>query len=204
MVRELLLVFLQHEISALARIALAETSREGLLQYREHEPDLIISELFLDGTTGPGMLESIRHEFPQARILIYTGATTYQILQTGRLLNPQGFVHKTDPITTLKRSLEAVLDGGSSHSPEIRRRLDGPDTGECLEFNPRQLAIISLIADGYKNEAIARQIGRSVKTVEDARSAIMQSIGTNHQAGLVAFAIHEGLVIKEVPSRTLP
>ena len=58
----------------------------------------------------------------------------------------------------------------------------------------RQREILQLIAEGKSTKEIAFQLNVSVKTVETHRSALMDRLGIHDIAGLVLYAVRQGLI----------
>jgi DNA-binding NarL/FixJ family response regulator len=65
---------------------------------------------------------------------------------------------------------------------------------EKFNISDRELEIIKLIAEGYINKEIADKLFISNHTVNTHRKNIMQKLGINNTAGIVLFAVKEGLV----------
>ncbi|MNE81622.1 Oxygen regulatory protein NreC [compost metagenome] len=63
-----------------------------------------------------------------------------------------------------------------------------------VPLTTRQLEILRLIARGETTRSIAEGLGLSVKTVEAHRSQIMHRLQIHDVAGLVLFAVREGII----------
>jgi DNA-binding NarL/FixJ family response regulator len=61
-------------------------------------------------------------------------------------------------------------------------------------LSQRQAEVLQLLAAGSSMREIARQLGRSVKTVETHRAEAMKRLGIRDLAGLVRYAVQVGLV----------
>lgn len=71
----------------------------------------------------------------------------------------------------------------------------GDTTGSALDsLTPRQREVLQLIAEGKRTKEIAVILGRSVRTVETHRAAIMRELHIDSVAGLAIFATNHGLV----------
>jgi DNA-binding CsgD family transcriptional regulator len=68
------------------------------------------------------------------------------------------------------------------------------DASALASLTPRQRAVLELMARGHSTREIAKQMGRSVKTVETHRAQLMRRLKIHHVPGLVTFAIRAGLV----------
>jgi DNA-binding NarL/FixJ family response regulator len=62
------------------------------------------------------------------------------------------------------------------------------------ELTPRQLQILTMIAQGQSTKEIAWSLDLSVKTIETHRLQLMQRIGIRDVAGLTLYAVKNQLV----------
>ena len=58
----------------------------------------------------------------------------------------------------------------------------------------RELQVIVLICDGRTTKQIASTLGIGVKTAESHRTRLMQKLDIHSTAGLVRYAIRQGLI----------
>ncbi len=63
-----------------------------------------------------------------------------------------------------------------------------------IDFTQREIEIIKLLADGFTNKEIGDKLFISHRTVDTHRTNIMKKVGVNNVAGLISFAIKNGLV----------
>jgi len=61
-------------------------------------------------------------------------------------------------------------------------------------LTPRQREILQLIAEGHTTHEIAIRLQISAKTVETHRTEIMRRLNIHEVAGLVRYAVRNGLV----------
>jgi len=62
------------------------------------------------------------------------------------------------------------------------------------QLSPREREVVQLIARGRTNKEIAKRLSISVRTVERHRSSIMNKLGLQNRAELVAYAVQQGLL----------
>lgn len=60
------------------------------------------------------------------------------------------------------------------------------------QLSPREREVVRLIARGRTNKEIAKRLSISVRTVERHRSSIMNKLGLQNRAELVAYAVQQG------------
>lgn len=117
-----------------------------------------------------------------------------------------------DRVGSLLRQLEdpptvllARLDGRSRMVGELLgcavKRLEsgnGADEPSVEDITPRQREILRMVARSHTSREIGERLDISPRTVETHRANMMQRLGIHDVAGLVRFAISEGLVEPEV------
>jgi two-component system, NarL family, nitrate/nitrite response regulator NarL len=77
--------------------------------------------------------------------------------------------------------------------PDIGSAPPPPSSGSNT-LSPREIQVLTLIADGYTNKQIADQLGISVRTVETHRERLMRKLDVQGTASLTKAAIMLGLV----------
>ena len=65
---------------------------------------------------------------------------------------------------------------------------------EAKPLTRRELQVITLICDGRTTKQIAALLSIGVKTADSHRSRLMQKLDIHSTAGLVRYAIRQGLV----------
>jgi DNA-binding NarL/FixJ family response regulator len=72
-----------------------------------------------------------------------------------------------------------------------------PATDQFDRLTDRERQVCKLVAEGYTNQAIAHQLGLSIKTVEKHRSNMMQKLGVQDVASLIREAIRHSIIFLE-------
>jgi DNA-binding NarL/FixJ family response regulator len=103
-------------------------------------------------------------------------ATIYRVIREGVMI----------PRTRGPRSL--------NHFWEEIKAVGGP---RYEQLSPREHEIVRLIARGRTNKEIAKRLSISVRTVERHRSSIMNKLGLQNRAELIAYAVQQGLMSGE-------
>jgi two-component system, NarL family, response regulator DegU len=63
-----------------------------------------------------------------------------------------------------------------------------------MNLSERELEVLEHICEGTTSPQIADMVNLSVRTVEGHRNRIMEKTGTKNIAGLVAWAVRNGVV----------
>jgi len=61
-------------------------------------------------------------------------------------------------------------------------------------LSQREHQVIYLVAKGYTNKEIAKQLSLSVRTVERYSASVMNKLGLHNRAELITYAVREGIV----------
>lgn len=165
----------------------------------ELKPDVVILDIAMPGLTGLQALEKIRAAWPACRVLILSMYDSEEHVISALRLGAAGYVLKNAAPQELELAIRAVLDGGTWLSAAVSRQvvdsylthvrtLDRPDG-----LTARQLEVLKMIAEGRRTKEIAHALAVSVKTVETFRAQIMNKLGIQDVAGLVRYAIRNGI-----------
>jgi len=111
---------------------------------------------------------------------------------------------KDSATAELELALQAVMQGETYLSPPISRQVVegyvqrvGTEQPAADHLTPRQRQVLQLIAEGLSTKEIAYRLELSVKTVETHRAQLMERLQIRDIAGLVKYAIRNGLVSSE-------
>jgi DNA-binding NarL/FixJ family response regulator len=116
-----------------------------------------------------------------------------------------GYLAKDSGSAEVALAIRAVARGESYLSPSISKhvvagfnRMTGAQTADSGPLTPRQHEVLKLIAEGLTTKAIARRLDISVKTADTHRLQLMERLGIHDIAGLVRYAIRNGLVDRDL------
>ena len=108
-----------------------------------------------------------------------------------------GFIVKSSAPDELTQAISLAFAGGIYISPSIQKKIDqSPEvdyaaTGDDL--TKRQKEILQLLSEGKSAKEIAVDLNISSRTVEFHKYRIMKMLGIESSAGLVRFAIQQGI-----------
>ncbi len=68
---------------------------------------------------------------------------------------------------------------------------------ELSVLTPREVEVLTLVAEGRTNQEIADQLVLSIKTVQAHRANVMEKLGLHDITHLVRFALRHGLIPPE-------
>jgi DNA-binding NarL/FixJ family response regulator len=177
----------------------AANGRQAAEIAAKSQPDVAILDVGLPLLNGIAAAHLIRKSSPRTRLLLFTMHDDEETVQQALLAGARGYVLKTEGEQRLEEAIAAVGAGRPYLSSSIAQVLVSASLTEpkqsALElFTTRELEVANLIAEGYSNKAIARQLKISVKTVESHRTAVLRKAQVHTAAEFVRFAIRHNLI----------
>jgi two-component system response regulator NreC len=184
----------------------AADGREAIRHVEKLKPDLILTDLSMPRMNGMEAIKEIKRKSPATKVLVLTVHRAEEYILATFRAGADGYVLKDSTHSELMMAVKKVLSGTHYISPEIsekviegylegKKSLKSRTSWETLTQRERE--ILKLIAEGYRNKAIAEDLCISVKTVEKHRANLMEKLDLHSIQALTAFAIDKGLVSRE-------
>ena len=173
-------------------VAQATNGAEAVAEFRRHRPDITLMDLRLPGTNGTDTLIAIRGEFPQARIIILTTSDSDGEIQRALRAGAAAYVLKSMPKNQLLDIVRSVHAGKRHIPPEIAARL-AEHMGDD-DLTNRELEVLRLIRDGYRNKQIADHLSVAETTVNFHIKNLVDKLGANDRTHAVTIAVRRGLL----------
>jgi len=173
-------------------VAQAANAVEAMAEFRRHRPDVTLMDLRLPGTNGTDTLITIRGEFPQARIIMLTTTDSDGEIQRALRAGASAYILKSMPKNELLGVIRAVHSGRRHVPPEVAARL-AEHLGDD-DLTTRELEVLRLIRDGFRNKQIADQLSISETTVNFHIKNLVDKLGANDRTHAVTIAVRRGLM----------
>lgn len=178
--------------------------REAIEAAERLLPDVVLMDMVMPGLNGLEATRQIRRRLPKTRVLILTGYMEEEQILAALRAGASGYVVKKSDVTELLLGIQSVHRGNTYFSSAIsegdavhqylwRARKNDNRTGYDL-LTSREREVLQLIAEGYSNQRIARELFISVKTVEAHKAHIMSKLHAQNRTDLIRYAIRKGLV----------
>jgi two-component system response regulator NreC len=205
-VRRGIRLLLERELPDMEVVGEASDGREAVRLARELRPDVAVLDLAMPLLNGLDAAREIHRHAPQTKTILLTAHTEDRRVTDALRAGINGYVVKTQSPREVAEAIQQVARGGEFYvSPVVsgggavveayfdaRRSMAGRVPRERL--SPRERQVLQLVAEGKTTKEIAAILGISVKTTESHRAQVMRKLGIHTAAGLVLYAIREGLV----------
>jgi DNA-binding NarL/FixJ family response regulator len=162
----------------------AGTAPDLLLKVRSYKPDIAIVDVRMPpNNLDDGLIAAaeIRRSHPAVAVLVLSQhlEPTYMLDLVGDDASGVGYLLK-DRVRDVREfvdSVERVAEGGTAFDPDVVKSLVGGHRRSVLdELTDRERTVLSLIAEGRSNRAIAKELYLSSRAVERHVQGIFQKL----------------------------
>jgi len=185
-------------------VAEAGNGGEVLELARKHRPDIVLLDISMPGIGGLEASAQLKQELPEVRVVMLSMHANEEYVLQALRAGAVGYMLKDSATAELELALQAVMQGETYLSPPISKQVVegyvqrvGAEQPAADHLTPRQRQVLQLIAEGLSTKEIAYRLELSVKTVETHRAQLMERREVRDIAGLVKYAIRNGLVSSE-------
>lgn len=176
----------------------ASDGREAVRLAQTLRPDVAVLDFTMPVLNGLDAARRIVEVSPRTKTILLTVHSedhyVLEAVQTGIT----GYVLKTQAAPDLIQAIQEVSRGAIYLSPGISRAIVQAYLAKTSlptdPLTPREREVLQLIAEGKTTKEIAQLLGVSVKTAESHRTRIMAKLEIHETAGLVRYAIRQGLI----------
>jgi len=173
-------------------ISQASDAAEAISQFRQHRPDVTLMDLRLPGTDGTDALVAIRGEFKDARIIMLTTSDSDGDIQRALRAGASAYILKSMPKAEMLDVIRSV-HAGRRHVPHAVAARLAEHMGE-EDLTNRELDVLRLIRDGFRNKQIADQLSIAETTVNFHIKNLVDKLQANDRTHAVTIAIRRGLL----------
>jgi DNA-binding NarL/FixJ family response regulator len=173
-------------------VAQAVNAAEAFAEFRLHRPDVTLMDLRLPGANGTDALIAIRGEFPHARIIMLSTSDSDGEIQRALRAGAAAYVFKSMPKNELLDVIRSVHAGRRHVPQQVAARL-AEHLGED-DLTTRELEVLRLIRDGYRNKQIADQLAIAETTVNFHIKNLVDKLQANDRTHAVTIALRRGIL----------
>jgi DNA-binding NarL/FixJ family response regulator len=198
----------------------ARTGSDALQQVADLQPDVVVLDISMPGMDGLEVCQRIRARYPAIQVLILTMHESEEYFLQAMRMGAAGYLVKKVAPGDLSSAVRTIASGGAFLYPGLAKALirayltpstaqptpitPPPDASEQTSsanklavLTPRELEVLTMVAEGLTNQEIANRLVLSIKTVQAHRANVMDKLGLHDITHLVRFALRHGLISPE-------
>jgi DNA-binding NarL/FixJ family response regulator len=179
----------------------ASNAREALEQVNNLEPDVVVMDIRLPGTSGIEACEEIINRHPGTKVIMLTSYAEDEMLFSAIRAGASGYILKQIGSDDLVKALEAVgrgealLDSAVTQRvfQEVRRAVKEEEASAFAHLSQQEKHVLLLVSEGKTNREIAKNLFLGEGTVRNYVSSILSKLGVNNRAEAAAYAVEHNL-----------
>jgi len=195
------LLELESDMQIVGEYGCLESSVAGV---RGLQPDVVVTDLALAPGSGISLMGELQCISPGSRNLVLTASDGEENIRAAFNAGAHGYVHKDAPYGELLRGIRTVWAGGRFLCSSTARKVLFADFSGAepppasatphKSLTAREREVLTGIAHGQSNKAIARALGLSTKTIEKHRANLMRKLELDSAVAATVYAIRSGMV----------
>jgi DNA-binding NarL/FixJ family response regulator len=183
-------------------LPIAPDVRRAFALVTTERPDVIALDLMLGAESGLEVLDHVRDEYPDVRVVALTAVndigTMVQTIRRGAV----GWLPKTESADLVARVIRSAARGGGWVPPEVLgevlRRLvasDPPDTASQMlaALTPREREVLQCMVDGFSRVEIAGRLALSANTVRTHTQNLLAKLDLHSALEAITLAMRAGM-----------
>lgn len=185
------------------------SGEDAISEVRTNRPDVIIMDIMLKGMTGIEATRWIKERDKNIRVILLSMEVKKSFVTAGIQSGIDGYLPKDVDKETLVEAIYTVSQGRKFFQEAITtlvfddfyklqtRSVPSGQPPAISDLSKRENQVLAEIASGKSNQQVADALFISIKTVETHKARILDKLGLKNTAGLVKYAIKNGLVTLE-------
>lgn len=183
-------------------VGVAATAKEGLDLIARERPHVAIVDVVLPDLDGTEVSRRVRELSPGTRVVVLTARNELAVMARAASAGACGFISKERPVAEILATIRAARMGEFflDRSTLVgllgqREGRPGPDRFTSKpRLTPRELEVLSLLAEGRNVQEIAKILHLSIHTCRGSVKSILSKLDVHSQLEAVVKASREGLL----------
>ncbi len=178
--------------SDLEVVAEASTFQQAIKEYRQCRPDVVLLDYCLPGASGVEVLEKLKGEFPDIRVIIFSSFSGDENIHRSIQAGARAYLLKSGTRAELLKAIRVVY-AGERYLPhevaaELAHRLNRS------ELSDRELNVLRLVARGKTNKEIAMALQIAEITVKQHVGHILSKLDASDRTQAATIALRRGII----------
>ncbi|MDP6455187.1 MAG: response regulator transcription factor [SAR202 cluster bacterium] len=194
----------QDDFEVVGEAANAPDAPDALELISNHEPDVVLTDIRLDGPiNGIELSRRVRSKHPDVRLVVLTNYSNEPYIRAMMNVGVEAYMLKDTKPREVIDSLRMVVDGQTVYSSAITRvimrgYLSGPQqngSNADTDITAKEAEVLQLLARGEPNRGIANLLNVTVSGVQFHLTNIYGKLGVSSRSEAIVEAAREGLVV---------
>lgn len=194
------LILLLEQEKKLEIVGKAINGVEALNIIKKGNVDLVILDISMPEMDGIELSKILKKDFPHVKILVVSTHSNVSIISRLIRIGINGYLLKNAEKAELLQAIDSISNGENYFSEETEEKHISNNLrierqiSTLTELSSREKEILILIAHEYNTAEIAEKTFISLNTVNTHRKNLLSKLNAKNTAGLVKYAVENGLV----------
>lgn len=148
----------------------------GIRRTEEHQPHVVLMDLNMPGLPGLEAIRRLTARVPAAKVLVLTMVDDDDTVTAALQVGARGYLLKGAAQEEVLAAVRTVAAGGAVFGAGAAQRVLAGGRRYDAALTAREAEVLALIADGKSNTEIARELGLSLKTVQNHVSHVLAKL----------------------------
>jgi DNA-binding NarL/FixJ family response regulator len=176
-------------------VAHAVDGAEAIARIRELCPDVAVVDAEMPGLSGAEIVRQLAGDGEMScGIVVYSELADCAVAREVFEAGARGFVLKHAPLDEVTRAVRTVGAGGTFVDAQIGAGLLERKATERV-LTQRELEVLQLLADGFRNDEVAERLSLSSLTVTTHVKHAMEKLNAGSRTAAVAAALRQALIL---------
>lgn len=180
----------------------ADNGEELMEALKTQQPDLIIMDLNMPLLDGMEATKLIRKKYEQIKILVVTMYDNDKFIIHLMENGAHGYLLKNAEPKEIIKAIYAVSENGYYFNDLVNKALLKklvmknnlkPSFNHNIELTDKEQQVLKMICEEKTAAEIGKETLLSLRSVEGIRTRLIEKVGVRNTAGLVMFAVKNGL-----------
>jgi DNA-binding NarL/FixJ family response regulator len=180
----------------------AENGQELMQSLEEQQPDVILMDLKMPLLDGVESTKIIREKFPQIKVLVVTMYESDKFIIHLMENGANGYLLKNAVPKEIIKAIYTVHENGYYFNDLVNKALLKklvmknnlvPSFNEDVELSEQEHKVLQLICEEKTVAEIGAELSLSPRYIEGIREKLIEKVGVRNTAGLVMFAVKNGM-----------
>ncbi len=186
-------------------VALAENGKEAYEKCKVYTPDVVLMDMRMPDYDGAYGISAIKQEHPTIKVLVLTTFDDEQTIEKALESGADGYILKEMEDEKVIASVKSVYGGMSVFGEGVYRLMRKqmvrqPESGTVskmktasVKLTEREKDVIRLVAQGYDNREISKELFLAEGTVRNQISRLLEKLSLKDRTQLAVYAVKQGL-----------
>ena len=152
--------------------------------------DVLIVDLDLDGFSTINLIKSFVKNYPNTKVLIFSGLTENMYAPNAIKAGASTFVSKNNDLEALENAIIRVQNGEVFYSQDVKKKIDlitKQTKKERLykKLSSREIEVLRFLSAGRKNKEIAETLNLNEKTISTYKLRLLNKLNVTNLVDLV-------------------